>query len=243
MVYRLWTDADETEKTEETPPMNRRDFVKLSAAAATAPIAGALARAGETRSGTARPESASRSYNAPYEGAHLSRVAFPLGGIGAGMVCVEGAGGLSHLSLRHRPDVFNEPSGVFSALWIKQTGAALVLEGPVPDWKKFGLKGPEYAGSANGGGGSTLGAPAVWPSGFLQPVSLCGNQTHPAGPAGGSPCRRVESFHSGRLVSFESAGGGARVHLRQHQRRAGRLRVFVQRAEFHGAARQQTVRG
>ena len=76
-----------------------------------------------------------RSYNGPYRGEHLNHVAFPLGGIGAGMICLEGTGALSHVSLRGQPDVFHEPM-MFAALCIKgQTNTAKVLEGPVPDWK------------------------------------------------------------------------------------------------------------
>ncbi|MFA5265596.1 MAG: GH116 family glycosyl-hydrolase [Opitutaceae bacterium] len=100
-----------------------------------------------------------RVFNGVYQGSHLSRVAFPLGGIGAGMISIEGTGRLSQLSLHHKPDVFNEPKEVFSALWIKQMGTARVLEGPVPDWKKFGLKSGLYSGSAGGGGGTTYGLP------------------------------------------------------------------------------------
>jgi uncharacterized protein (DUF608 family) len=144
--------------------MNRREFVKLSAAAAAAlPTAGVTARADDARGETGgRPAGMSnptRGYNGAYEGPTLSRVAFPMGGIGAGMVCIEGSGCLSHLSLHHRADVFNEPREVFSALWIKQIETARVLEGPVPGWKKFGLKGSEYAGSGSGGGGTTYGLP------------------------------------------------------------------------------------
>ena len=149
----------------------RREFIRISAGvpgvltvlgAAGLPSATAGARdaAGEATRRMATPQPpADREPGAPCEGPHLNRVAFPLGGIGAGMVCIEGTGGLSHLSLHHRPDVFNEPPGVFSALWIKQLGTARVLEGPVPGWKKFGRKGPEYAGSASGGGGTTYGLP------------------------------------------------------------------------------------
>ena len=43
-----------------------------------------------------------------YEGEHLNRVAFPLGCIGAGTICLEGTGALSHVSLRHKPEVFND---------------------------------------------------------------------------------------------------------------------------------------
>jgi uncharacterized protein (DUF608 family) len=81
---------------------------------------------------------AGHPFNGPYSGANLSRIAFPIGGIGAGMFCLEGTGAISHLSIRHHPDLFNEPP-FFAALAIKgQPNSARVLEGPVPDWKKFG---------------------------------------------------------------------------------------------------------
>jgi uncharacterized protein (DUF608 family) len=102
---------------------------------------------------SARP---GRPFNAAYTGANLQRVAFPIGGMGAGMFCLEGTGAISHLSIRNRPDLFNEPP-FFAALAIKgqpgsgqagsgqpgsgQPSNARVLEGPVPDWKKFGLRG------------------------------------------------------------------------------------------------------
>jgi uncharacterized protein (DUF608 family) len=96
----------------------------------------------------------SRSYNGPYANDHLDQVAFPLGGIGAGMVCLEGTGALSHFSLRGQMDLFNEPQ-VFSALWVKGNAAgARVLEGPVPHWKIFGP-----AGTGNGSAGKTYGLP------------------------------------------------------------------------------------
>ena len=80
-----------------------------------------------------------RQYNSKYEGENLNKVAFPLGGIGAGMICLEGCGALSHVSLRNQPDILNEPP-VFSALCVKGMAkdgqnVARVLEGPVPRWK------------------------------------------------------------------------------------------------------------
>ncbi len=36
-----------------------------------------------------------RPFDGPYEGRNLDRIAFPLGGIGAGMFCLEGCGALS----------------------------------------------------------------------------------------------------------------------------------------------------
>ena len=74
-----------------------------------------------------------RDFNQPYRDEHLTRVAFPLGGIGAGMLCLEGSGTLSHLSLRHRPEILSEPLA-FAAICLKGAGSnrARVLEGPVP---------------------------------------------------------------------------------------------------------------
>jgi len=46
-----------------------------------------------------------RMFNTIYEGEYLNRVAFPIGGIGAGMVCLEGTGAISHVSVRNKPDV------------------------------------------------------------------------------------------------------------------------------------------
>ena len=95
-----------------------------------------------------------RAYNGIYEGEYLSRIAFPMGGIGAGMICLEGTGTLSHLSIRNKPDVFNEPC-VFAALCIKgEKNVARVLEGPVPMRKAFGDKA-----TGNGASGRTYGLP------------------------------------------------------------------------------------
>ena len=95
-----------------------------------------------------------RAFNSPYEGQYLNRIAFPIGGIGAGMFCVEGTGAISHMSVRHKPEIFNEPS-LFAALAIKgDKTKAKVLEGSVPDWKLFGQKG-----TGNGAAGTTFGLP------------------------------------------------------------------------------------
>lgn len=51
----------------------------------------------------------SGDYNAECTGDRLNRVAFPMGGLGVGMICLEGRGALSHVSLRNKPEVFNEP--------------------------------------------------------------------------------------------------------------------------------------
>ncbi|MHC4887796.1 MAG: GH116 family glycosyl-hydrolase, partial [Planctomycetota bacterium] len=75
-------------------------------------------------------------WNKDYTGENLNKVAFPLGGIGAGMICLEGNGSLSHLSVRHRPEVFNQPF-MFGAISVKEKNEwkARVLQGRTPDWK------------------------------------------------------------------------------------------------------------
>lgn len=92
--------------------------------------------------------------NGIYTGENLDRIAFPLGGIGAGTICIEGTGALSHFSLRHRPEVFSQPA-VFAAVSVKgRSGAARVVEGPVPSWKLYG-----QPGTAEGAVGRTYGLP------------------------------------------------------------------------------------
>jgi uncharacterized protein (DUF608 family) len=86
-----------------------------------------------------------------YEGSYLARVAFPMGGMGAGTVCLEGSGALSHVSLHHRPDLKHEPLA-FAAIALQgEKKFARVLEGPMPSWKLF--PGSAYAGAASPYGG------------------------------------------------------------------------------------------
>ena len=147
------------------PSMPRRKFLSLSAVTmgalgtlGAAPAAESGHGSGQHRPGP-RPTRAStrrgrRAYNSEYAGEYLNQVAFPLGGLGAGMICLEGTGALSHVSLRNHPDVFNEPC-VFAAISVKgKRPAARVLEGPVPPRKLFG-----GSGTGNGAGGTSYGLP------------------------------------------------------------------------------------
>lgn len=79
------------------------------------------------------------------------RLAFPIGGIGTGMFVLEGTGAVSAVSLHNEPNLTNEPQ-LFAALYCKSTNQAKVLEGPVPNWKKFG-----QPGSSKGAEGKTYG--------------------------------------------------------------------------------------
>jgi uncharacterized protein (DUF608 family) len=88
-----------------------------------------------TPAGDARTEPGPRTFNGIYHGDYLNQIAMPMGGLGAGMICLEGTGALSKFSLRNRPDLASEPK-LFSAVSIQgPRSIARVLEGPVPAWK------------------------------------------------------------------------------------------------------------
>ncbi len=101
-----------------------------------------------------KQETGKRRYNETYKGEYLNRVAFPVGGIGAGMFCLEGSGAISHMSVRNRPEIYHEPA-MFAAIEVKGLkNGAKIIEGPVPEWKVFGGRG-----SGNGDAGATYGLP------------------------------------------------------------------------------------
>ncbi|MCK5759221.1 MAG: hypothetical protein KAH14_09010 [Clostridiales bacterium] len=99
-------------------------------------------------------------YNSTYTGDRLRHIAFPLGGIGAGMICLQGSGILGNFSIRNSPDIHCEPD-MFSAICIKNKAGniARVLEGQVPFHKIFGGSGMGLAGMGNGLHGKNYGLP------------------------------------------------------------------------------------
>ncbi|HPK54169.1 MAG TPA: GH116 family glycosyl-hydrolase, partial [Smithellaceae bacterium] len=117
-------------------------------------LAGALAfmtaAAMTATADSAAPCPDTRPYNGVYTGTYNNRIAFPIGGLGTGMYCLEGTGFISHMSVRHAPDIFFEP-GMFAAIHVKDcANGAKILEGPVAQWRKFGaplsaLGGPRHA--------------------------------------------------------------------------------------------------
>ncbi|MEP7345841.1 MAG: GH116 family glycosyl-hydrolase, partial [Gemmatimonadaceae bacterium] len=144
----------------DKPLLPRREFVRRSASALGA--VGGMAGASFVPSALADVENSAPAISTPprvayddvYEGARLNRVAFPMGGLGAGMICLEGGGALSHVSIRNEPDVFNAPC-IFAAITVKGAKpVARVLEGPVPGWKLFGARN-----AANGDEGTSYGLP------------------------------------------------------------------------------------
>lgn len=101
-------------------------------------------------------------FNENYSGEYLDRIAYPIGGMGAGMFCIEGTGAISHMSVRNNPDVFNEPL-MFAAISVRGIeNGTKVLEGQVPDWKKYGMPN-----SANGAGGTSYGLPRFEHTSFI----------------------------------------------------------------------------
>jgi Predicted bile acid beta-glucosidase len=94
-----------------------------------------------------------------YCGRKLDNVAFPMGGIGAGMLCIEGTGSFGSVSVRNEPNIFNEPN-MFAAVSVKGANkTARVLEGQVPTNKFYGYAVHGFSGAGNGMTGKNYGLP------------------------------------------------------------------------------------
>lgn len=142
----------------------RREFLAAGSAAALAAATAAVNAqaeiAGAAGNNAAIREPAARAVEdllqaAPqrtYSGEYATQVAMPLGGIGAGSVCLNGYGGLQDFSIRTRPETTglpagftaNSPEAAFAVLHIRgAAGATKLVEGPFPAFKIFdqGLQG------------------------------------------------------------------------------------------------------
>ena len=152
-----------------------------------------------------------------YTGERLNRVAFPLGGMGAGMICLEGTGALSHVSLRNKPEVFNEPC-TFAAICVKgddarrararRAGAGLEALRPAG----HGQRRRRARRSACRGSARPT---------FRARVSRSARVTlaRPGRAAGGRD-HRLEPLRAGRRRQRQPAGGRARIPLHQPDRRS-----------------------
>src|SRR5579863_5844592 len=87
-----------------------------------------------------------------FSGDRSTQVAMPIGGLGAGCICMNGSGGLQDFSIRTRPETTalpagfssNSPEAGFAVLSIKGAPPVTKLvEGPFPPFKIFdqGLQG------------------------------------------------------------------------------------------------------
>ena len=105
-----------------------------------------------------------REFNGPYSGENLAYVNFPIGGIGAGMFCLEGTGAITQVSVNHRMDFYSRPYSFAAITVLGEDGknTARVLEGPLAEWKYFGL-----ARAANGLKEYNFGLPRFRDASFL----------------------------------------------------------------------------
>ena len=92
-----------------------------------------------------------RPHHRNYVGDSKDHIAYPIGGLGSGMFCIEGSGAISNMSVHHFPDLFHEPCA-YAAIYVG--GKAKVLESPVPGYKIFGRNE-----GGMGVGGTTWGLP------------------------------------------------------------------------------------
>lgn len=91
-----------------------------------------------------------------FSGSDLLQIAFPMGGIGAGCICLNGYGGLQDFSIRHAPALSAMPDrhqpldAGFAVLHLPSRAITRLIEGPFPPEKIYnlGLKSQGY----NGGG-------------------------------------------------------------------------------------------
>src|SRR5687768_13996662 len=74
-----------------------------------------------------------------FTGQNLLQIAMPIGGIGAGNICLNGYGGVQDFSIRHKPafsalpDGHNTDDAAFALLHIKgEKPITKLLEGPLP---------------------------------------------------------------------------------------------------------------
>ncbi len=137
----------------------RRDFLKVTSSAAIAAAATPALNA-PAESTIAEKESAPFApaelfVSGPqrtYSGERTTQIALPIGGIGAGSICMNGYGGMQDFSIRTRPEntampsefSANSPEAAFAILHIKgESTVTKLVEGPFPAFKIFdqGLQG------------------------------------------------------------------------------------------------------
>lgn len=140
----------------------RREFLAAGSTAALA--AAATTVCGQSDSLNTRPHepaSEAKPYSSEslfqhgpqrtFSGDDATQVAIPIGGIGAGNICLNGCGGMQDFSIRCRPATSalpaafscNSPEAAFAVLRIKESGVTKLVEGPFPPFKIYdqGLQG------------------------------------------------------------------------------------------------------
>src|SRR5215469_12904952 len=131
----------------------RREFLKTGSSAAIAAAASSAA-ADTKQAGTTedREEPFRAGTQRSFTGDRTTQIAMPIGGLGAGCVCLNGYGGLQDFSIRAKPEstalpegfTANSPEAAFAVLHIKgDKPVTKLVEGPFPPFKIFdqGLQG------------------------------------------------------------------------------------------------------
>ncbi len=139
----------------DTNKPTRREFLVATSSAALAAASASLSQAQtppkqEEATAFSPAELSEAGPQRTYSGDRTTQIALPIGGIGAGTVCMNGYGGLQDFSIRARPEntalpeafTANSPEAAFAILHIKG-GPTKLVEGPFPPFKIFdqGLQG------------------------------------------------------------------------------------------------------
>ena len=140
----------------------RREFLVAGSTAAIAAAVPATASDANERPNAAPSERESIPFSTvelyqsgpqrTFSGDRATQVAMPIGGLGAGCICINGSGGLQDFSIRTRPETTALPAGFtsnspetgFAVLYLRGSNpVAKVVEGPFPPFKIFdqGLQG------------------------------------------------------------------------------------------------------
>lgn len=94
-----------------------------------------------------------------FRGRNLLQISMPMGGIGAGSICLNGQGGLQDFSIRNTPSITALADGhlpqdaAFATLHLPNQGVTRLVEGPMPVERVYdqGLKGQGYRGGGHEG--------------------------------------------------------------------------------------------
>src|SRR5215471_9524793 len=136
---------------------SRRDFLRTTSSAAVGAAVPAPAGTPIANTPTPSPFSPEDLFNLgpqrEFRGDRSTQIAMPIGGIGAGCICLNGYGGLQDFSIANRPATTALPEGFsssragFAVLHVKgSTPLTKLMEGPFPVLKIFdqGLQGEGY---------------------------------------------------------------------------------------------------
>lgn len=88
-----------------------------------------------------------------YRGETAEHISWPLGGVGAPLFALAGNGCLDRIAIRHHPDIRNASFSFAALSFPGRPDLARVLEGPLPDYKRWtnGLAPPWHGGSCGFG--------------------------------------------------------------------------------------------